>query len=125
MVYAGIHPPVLDRNALSFDVIGTGIQMAGRVPVMLVNEPIYIQPDGPHTDIRYNFSYPRWIYDEYRMRFAAQAEQNGWKFLDLWNSLPPVEFTPDADLHPTPEGETHLAQILVPHILQIACGGDR
>lgn len=125
MVYAGIHPPVLDRNALSFDVIGVGIHVAGRTPVLLVNEPIYIQTEGAQTDIRYNFSYPRWIYDEYRKRFAAQGEQNGWKSLDLWNSLPPAEFTPDADLHPTPEGETRLAEMLAPYILQIACGGGR
>jgi len=125
MVYAGIHPPVLDRNALSFDVIGVGIHMAGRTPVLLVNEPIYIQTDGAQTDIRYNFSYPRWIYDEYRRRLAAQAEQNNWKSLDIWDALPATEFTPDADLHPTPEGEARLAEMLTPFLLQTACGGGR
>ncbi|KAF0107339.1 MAG: hypothetical protein FD146_1817 [Anaerolineaceae bacterium] len=125
VIYAGFLPPSLADDALSFDVIGAGVRLAGGTPVLLVNEPIYVQPDGPNTDIRYNASYPRWVYDEYRAQFAARAEREGWTYLDLWDALPPAEFTPDADLHPTPEGEALLAEILAPYILQIACGGGR
>jgi hypothetical protein len=127
VIYAGLLPPALADDALSFDVVGAGVRMAddGGTPVLLVNEPIYVQPDGPNTDLRYNFSYPRWIYDAYRAQFAAQAERNGWDYLDLWNFLPPAEFTPDADLHPTAAGEALLAETLAPVLLQAACGGGR
>src|SRR5574341_212629 len=52
------------QDALAFDVLDAGMSTAP-VPTILVNEPILIS-NGLNSDIRYNFFYPRWAYDEYR-----------------------------------------------------------
>ncbi len=100
--------PPLTADDLAFDVIGAGIEMAGEVPVILVNEPIFISM-GENSDIRYNFFYPRWAYDDYRALFAEQAEANGWRYLDLWDLVPGTEFTNSA-IHLTPYGSRLLAE---------------
>ena len=37
--------------------------------MLLVNEPMLIS-NGANSEIRYNFFYPRWAYDEYRSMLA-------------------------------------------------------
>ncbi|MCZ2127764.1 MAG: hypothetical protein LC099_08350 [Anaerolineales bacterium] len=106
--YRGLAHP-LDKNALAFNALETGIKLAGDVPVLLVNEPMLISA-GANSDIRYNFFYPRWAYDDYREMLRD------WKALDLWNLIPENEFTNSA-IHLTPQGESLLAQNLAPHLL--------
>ena len=55
--FYGLEPPALKESDLAFDVLEAGVKLAGDVPVMLVNEPIYLS-DGQNSDIRYNFYYP-------------------------------------------------------------------
>ena len=74
---------------------------------VLVNEPMLISR-GLNSDIRYNFFYPRWAYDEYRRLLAEHAADRNWRYLDLWDVVPATEFTNSA-IHLTPAGESLLA----------------
>ena len=84
--------------------------------MLLVNEPMLIS-SGANSDIRYNFFYPRWAYDDYREMMSSLSQQNGWTYVDLWNIVPANEFTNSA-IHLTPAGENMLAENLAPYILE-------
>ncbi len=101
-------PNPLTLDLLAFDTLAAGMEMAGDVPILLVNEPMFVSA-GANSDIRYNFYYPRWAYDQYRTLFAEQAAEHGWQFLDLWNTIPNSEFTNTA-IHLTPAGSEQLAR---------------
>jgi hypothetical protein len=92
-------------GALALDVLDAG--MSTSVPTLLINEPILIS-NGQHSDIRYNFYYPRWAYDRYRQMLSDHAIAKHWNYLDLWNIVPMNEFTNSA-IHLTPSGEALLA----------------
>jgi hypothetical protein len=111
-------PRPLTEDSLAFDVLEAGIDLAGDIPVVMVNEPMFISA-GENSDIRYNFYYPRWAYDDYRRLMAAQAEENGWHYLDLWDAIPPTEFTNSA-IHLTPAGSAQLAGLVGEAILSEA-----
>jgi hypothetical protein len=93
------------QDALAFDVLEAGMSIASKT--LLVNEPMLVS-HGLNSDIRYNFFYPRWAYDEYRQRLAELAAARNWVYLDLWDLVPPNEFTNSA-IHLTPTGERLLA----------------
>lgn len=101
-------PTELTSDDLAFDAITAGTAVAGDVPVLLINEPIYIS-DGENSDLHYNAWYPRWAYDQYRSLLSAQAAQHNWHFLDLWDAIPPAEFT-DSPVHLTPAGTRLFAE---------------
>ncbi len=105
--YHNLTQPSELSGALAFSVLDA-IMGAAPAPTLLVNEPMLIS-SGQNSDIRYNFFYPRWAYDEYRRLLAERAAQNGWQYLDLWNLVPPAEFTNSA-IHLTPAGEAMLAE---------------
>ncbi|HEY5730033.1 MAG TPA: hypothetical protein VIS72_08270 [Anaerolineales bacterium] len=92
-------------DALAFDVLKAGMSM--NTTIVLVNEPMLIS-DGTHNDIRYNFFYPRWAYDEYRQHLSGLALENNWSYFDHWDLVPGNEFTNSA-IHITPFGESLLA----------------
>ena len=93
------------QGNLALDVLDA--VMSTGVTTLLVNEPMLIS-GGQNSDIRYNFFYPRWAYDEYRRILGELAETHNWKYLDLWNLVPAGEFTNSA-IHLTPYGESLLA----------------
>ncbi len=93
------------QGLLAFEVLDAGMS-ASSVPILLVNEPILIS-NGTNSDIRYNFFYPRWAYDEYRKLLADRAQQNHWNYLDTWDLAPMNEFT-NSGVHLTPYGESML-----------------
>lgn len=93
---------------LAFDVLAAGVEHAGDVPIWFVNEPVF-RADGQNSEVRYNAWYPRWAYDQYRALLAARAEVNGWPLLDLWDAVPPDEFT-DSPVHLTPAGSALMAE---------------
>ncbi len=97
---------------LSFDVLRAGLARAGDVPVLVINEPIFIS-SGENSQLRYNLWYPRWAYDQYRALLAQEME--GQPYLDLWDSVPPDEFT-DSPVHLTATGTAvfadHVREIL-------------
>ncbi len=92
-------------GALALDVLDAGLTTGA--PTLLVNEPILIS-NGAHSDIRYNFYYPRWAYDAYRQSLAEYTATHARNYLDLWDLVPMNEFTNSA-IHLTPAGERLLA----------------
>ena len=96
---------------LAIDVLEAGLQAAGNIPVVFINEPVFIS-EGENSDIRYNFYYPRWAYDFYREELDSQASARGWYYVDLWDALPSSEFT-DSAIHYTPLGSRILAQDII------------
>jgi lysophospholipase L1-like esterase len=111
-------PTTLDAEVLAFDVLAAGMARAGAIPVLLVNEPMFIS-QGENSDLRYNSFYPRWAYDQYRQLLAREAREKGWSYLDLWDAIPPEEFT-DTPVHLTPAGSQMLADILGPEVVRLA-----
>jgi hypothetical protein len=101
----------LSANELAFDVLAGGVQAAGDIPVVYINEPVFIS-EGKNSDIRYNYYYPRWAYDFYRQELEFQASGRGWYYVDMWDVLPSSEFT-DSAIHYTPLGARILAQNII------------
>ncbi|HEY9077547.1 MAG TPA: hypothetical protein VIO61_13525 [Anaerolineaceae bacterium] len=117
--YHGWLPQDLPRSELALDILDTGMLIAGRVPVVLVNEPIMIS-NGKNSDLRYNFYYPRWAYDQYRRLLQEKSHQMSWKYLDVWDRVPAQEFTNSA-IHLTPFGINILAEQLETTLEQEVC----
>ncbi len=116
--FHGLQPPHLAAGDLAFDVLEAGLAEAGPVPVLLVNEPIFVS-GGQNSDIRYNFFYPRWAYDDYRQLLGDQARTSGWHYLDLWQAAGNDQFT-DSPIHLTAAGNARLAAQLAAPILALA-----
>jgi len=106
----------LDESLLALNELEAGFQISGETPMILVNEPMLIS-SGNNSDIRYNFFYPRWAYDEYRKMMIELSEENNWMYVDLWDIVPVNEFTNSA-IHLTPAGEKMLVESLVPYIME-------
>ncbi len=115
--FEGLKPPKLFSWNVSLDQVKDIFQLAGNVPVILVNEPTQVLSNVPNSDIYYNVYYPRWVYDQYRRYVSDAAGKNHWNYLDLWNVFPSNFFT-DTPLHLTPHGETELAKLIAPTIVQ-------
>ena len=96
------------EDSLAWAVLDAGMSAAPNV--LLVNEPMLIS-HGTNSDIRYNFFYPRWAYDQYRQLLSERTARNHWNYLDLWNLVPSDEFTNSA-IHLTPSGEASLANTI-------------
>lgn len=111
-------PTPLTTDNLAFDVLAAGAARVGDVPLLIINEPTFIS-SGVNSDLRYNAFYPRWAYDAYRNLLSEQAEANGWNYLDLWNVIPPDEFT-DTPVHLTPEGTRLLSEYVSSAIIERA-----
>jgi hypothetical protein len=115
--FHNLQPPHLSAEDLALDILQAGIQLAGDTPILLINEPMFIS-QGQNSDIRYNFYYPRWAYDDYRRILREQSSQRGWNYADLWDAIPPGEFTNTA-VHLSPEGNRLLASQILPLVKEI------
>ncbi len=111
LAFHNFMPGDLSANELAFDALEAGVQAAGDIPVVFINEPVFISK-GENSDIRYNFYYPRWAYDFYREELQFQAAGRGWFYVDMWDALPSSEFT-DSAIHYTPLGSRILAQEII------------
>lgn len=112
ITWEGIDDPrPLTADDLAFDVLAAGIERAGTVPVLLLNEPMLVS-DGENSDIRYNAFFPRWAYDRYHDLLLATAEAEDWQLLDLWDALPTDAFT-DSPVHTTGAGAKVVADALI------------
>ena len=109
--FYGREGPQFADGDLAFDVLAAGRELAGGVPLWIVNEPVYVS-DGANSDIRYNFFYPRWAYDDYRSLLAGWCSRNQIRLFDYWDLIPPEEFSNSA-IHRTPVGEAMLADRLL------------
>ncbi len=107
----------LPLNQLAMDALSAGTDLTGDIPVMVVNEPILVS-EGENSDIRYNFFYPRWAYDQYRQAMAERSVYADWDYVDLWNFIPQEEFTNSA-VHLTPEGSQMYYQALRPTLQRL------
>jgi hypothetical protein len=110
-------PSDFNPDDLSFDILAAGSRMADGVPILFINEPIFLS-QGENSDIRYNFFYPRWAYDQYRQLFNSYCIENRWLCLDEWNLVSPSEFTNSA-IHMSPQGTQQLASQIEDAILSI------
>jgi len=106
-------------NMIRLKTVEAGYNIAGSVPVLVVNEPIYIA-NGLNSDVRYNEIYPRWAYDQYRDVIAKEAQRANWQYLDLWNSIASQYFT-DGLFHLTADGERLLIEQIKPTLQALAC----
>ena len=113
-------PATLTDADLAFDVLAAGIERAGQVPVVIVNEPMFIS-SGTHSDLRYNAFYPRWAYDQYRDLLQKYTADHSWYYLDWWNRIDPAEFT-DSPVHLTPAGSRQLSGWLATAITEVSSG---
>jgi hypothetical protein len=114
-------PGQLELSKLLFDVLGAGYELADKTPLLVVNEPIFIA-SGKNSDIRYDEFYPRWAYDAYVNYLKDWMSTRHHDYLELWNALPPSEFT-DTLFHRTPTGEKMLASMIAPKLLNMICTG--
>jgi hypothetical protein len=103
-------PIALTHDVLAFDVLEAGFAIAGDVPILLINEPIFIS-DGANSDLRYNAFYPRWAYDQYRVLLAETAVSNQWHYLDAWDAVDGEQFG-DTAVHLTPAGMRLFAKMV-------------
>jgi lysophospholipase L1-like esterase len=111
-------PVTLTSDILAIDALEVGAKIAGKVPIIFINEPIFIS-DGENSELRYNAWYPRWAYDEYRQLLGSWAGDHDWYYLDMWDFVPPGEFT-DSPVHLTQAGINILANALSDEILRLA-----
>jgi hypothetical protein len=119
--FHNLAPTQLQPSDVTLDVLQAGSRMVGDVPLLIVNEPMFIS-QGKNSDVRYNFYYPRWAYDDYRAMMQAQAAKSGWQYLDLWDMIAPGEFTNSA-VHLSANGSRQLAERLMREILMINTRG--
>ena len=113
--FHNLQPPRLSANDLAFDVLAAGVVLAGNTPILFINEPMFIS-HGENSDIRYNFFYPRWAYDDYHNLMEETSIENGWQYIDMWDTIDPSEFTNSA-VHLSPEGTRQFAQAIGQAIL--------
>ena len=116
-----LQPPHLAADDLAFDVLAAGVAAAAPAPVLVVNEPMFVS-HGQNSDIRYNFFYPRWAYDDYRLLLSDEARARGWPYLDLWDAVDNDQFT-DSPIHMTQAGTAQLAGLLQGPIMALVNAG--
>lgn len=106
-------------NTLKWEVVLAGYARAGDIPVVLVNEPIFVAT-GLHSDVRYNSLYPRWIFDEYRQYIFEWMTKQKQSYLDFWDAIPSTGFA-DQAFHRNPMGEKRFADLLIPALQRLTC----
>ncbi len=106
------------EDDLALDVIQQTIDKIPSVEFVLINEPILIS-NGKNSDIRYNYYYPRWAYDQYRRIIDGFIQRQQIQYYDFWDLVPQENFTNSA-IHLDPAGEKMLADNVI-KIIQEKC----
>lgn len=117
--YHGMQPSEDVTDMLLFSALTAGDGIADPIPVLIVNEPMFIANEANGV-VRYNLTYPRWAYDQYRDAIVTQAQNAQWNYLDLWNAVPPEYFS-DAGLHLSAAGERLLIEQIAPTLQSMGC----
>jgi hypothetical protein len=117
----------LKESDLSFDIVEAGRKVFSTIPFLVVNEPIMIS-SGENSNIRYDYYYPRWAYDDYRELMENEAESNDWDYVDIWDLVNEYEFTNTA-IHMTPNATVMVAEKIAPIIqkmtfVKMNCSGN-
>jgi hypothetical protein len=102
--------PSLPEEEMFYEAFAAAKQIVGDVPLLVVNEPILVSR-GQNSDMRYNFYYPRWAYDDYRRQLTDKLSEVGLLYLDAWDVVAEVEFTNSA-VHLSPAGSKQFAQVM-------------
>ncbi|NMC45463.1 MAG: hypothetical protein GYA52_01390 [Chloroflexi bacterium] len=110
MSYADIADQQLRATDLELDILTNFQHRYPDVNVIIVNEPILISA-GSNSDIRYNYYYPRWAYDQYRQILSTKMRQMGIKYIDFWDAVPESLFTNSA-IHYNVQGVNILVEKL-------------
>ncbi len=113
--FHNFQPPHLDASQLALEVLRAGVDLAGDIPIIFVNEPIFIS-QGKNSHLRYNFFYPRWAYDEYRAMMRVQSQVHGWSYIDMWDAVDGAHFTNTA-IHLSEQGTYLYALKLIEAVL--------
>ncbi len=119
VLYRQMEPTTDLQKMMVFEAFAAGRRIAGRAPILIVNEPMFIA-SGENSDLRYNRGYPRWAYDLYRKAMQDEAIRSQWNYLDLWNTIPPEYFL-DTALHLSAEGERLLIEQVDPQVQSMLC----
>ena len=122
VAFHNLLPPSLSESNLALDVLKAGIQAAGDIPVLLVNEPVFIS-QGENSDIRYNFFYPRWAYDSYRQLMAEKSRDQHWAYWDAWDVVPAEEFTNSA-VHLSSKGSLIFSSFVEKYVIEYLKGSQ-
>ncbi|MBI9044490.1 MAG: hypothetical protein JEZ06_08395 [Anaerolineaceae bacterium] len=109
--------PTFPPDALSFLVLDGAQRLLADTEFLIINEPMLIS-NGQNSEIQYNFFYPRWAYDQYRVLLSDYTTLNQIPYLDAWDMIPMQEFTNSA-IHLTPEGEMIFAEVVKQKILDM------
>ena len=83
------------ETILALEIIKKGIEINEGTDFILINEPILIS-EGVNSDVKYNYYYPRWAYDKYRLIMKEFTQKNRIKYYDFWELIPEGEFTNSA-----------------------------
>ncbi len=98
---------IFSESELSFDIAEKAVQNID-IPIILINEPILIS-NGKNSDIRYNYYYPRWAYDQYQTLLEKVMIKNNIPYYDFYDLIPENYFTNSA-IHLNSKGEAIFAQ---------------
>jgi len=113
--FHGLQPPQLQESDLALDVLEAGVKMTSPEKMIFINEPIFIS-QGKNSEIRYNFYYPRWAYDDYRKIMTNLTSEKGWIYYDFWDVVDSSQFSNTA-VHLTPVGSHELSAYVLNVIL--------
>ena len=105
--YYTVNPDDKLNDFLALEIIENGIEKNKGVDFILINEPILIS-EGVNSSVQYNYYYPRWVYDKYRLIMKDFTQKNNIKYYDLWDVIPESEFTNSA-IHFSESAEIILA----------------
>jgi hypothetical protein len=108
----------LIENELSMDIIAQAVKNIS-IPIILINEPILIS-NGKNSQIRYNYYYPRWAYDQYRSIMQKEIDELRIPFYDYYDLVPENMYTNSA-IHLNKEGESILAHRIASILTKDRC----
>ncbi|MHB8132997.1 MAG: hypothetical protein ACYDH1_02135 [Anaerolineaceae bacterium] len=117
--YGKYKPPTLPKKEMLFQALPAAKDMLGDIPLILVNEPIMIST-GQNSDLRYNYFYPRWAYDQYRVILSEVSIENQIPLIDAWNWVDATSFTNSA-IHMNAKAERAFADLLSEQLLSRLC----
>ena len=93
--YYTVKPDDKLEDFLALEIINNGIEKNKGIDFILINEPILIS-EGVNSSVQYNYYYPRWAYDQYRLIMKEFTQKNNIMYYDFWNLIPESEFTNSA-----------------------------
>jgi hypothetical protein len=105
-----------------WELLRAGQQIAreANVPLLMINEPMYVG-SAEHSDVNYNSFYERNLYDRFRAALANFTQQHDLSYLDLWNLLPPENFS-NTSLHYNAEGNRRVADEIMQGLQHLVSG---